>query len=295
LTFNIGGKLYGLSRYRVYDPELGTFLSRDFLRYMNKYRCWTNNPVGQVDKDGLAAETLKQMAQRYDRLLLQKQEAERRLGEFPVGSMERRAVEGVVAQTAQEMAALERKMNAPSPCAARLQIPRKVSQRITEKLNSLDPKCLCVPGFTREQVSAQLRQAVEDALLRTRFERSTQCGEAAYRIYTALGGKSGVRQSYPAVDITGWWTMTPLMHKFIVLSPRGSDPQDCGIVVDVAPNSLWVDTKRGGAFPYFGGEPYDPAKYENEPWLPDWLEGIGLFVIEALLYKDPTSPQPADL
>jgi len=36
----------------LYDAELGIFLSRDFLRFLNKYRAWSNNPVGQVDKDG---------------------------------------------------------------------------------------------------------------------------------------------------------------------------------------------------------------------------------------------------
>lgn len=55
LTLNIGNRTYGLSKYRIYDPELGIFLSRDFLPYLNKYRAWSNNPVGQVDKNGLAS------------------------------------------------------------------------------------------------------------------------------------------------------------------------------------------------------------------------------------------------
>lgn len=57
LTIQIGNKRYGLSRYRLYDFETGTFLSRDFLPYMNKYRAWSNNPVGQVDRNGLATES----------------------------------------------------------------------------------------------------------------------------------------------------------------------------------------------------------------------------------------------
>ncbi|MCK6473495.1 MAG: hypothetical protein L6R28_17360, partial [Planctomycetes bacterium] len=57
LTLQIGSRSYGLSKYRIYDPELGIFLSRDFLNYPNKYRAWSNNPVGQVDKNGLASET----------------------------------------------------------------------------------------------------------------------------------------------------------------------------------------------------------------------------------------------
>ena len=53
LWVKIGDKWYGLSKYRLYDPETGTFLSRDFLNYLNKYRAFGNNPVGQVDRDGL--------------------------------------------------------------------------------------------------------------------------------------------------------------------------------------------------------------------------------------------------
>lgn len=53
LTLNIGGRSYQLSRYRLYMAELGIFLSRDFLPYPNKYRAWSNNPVGQVDRNGL--------------------------------------------------------------------------------------------------------------------------------------------------------------------------------------------------------------------------------------------------
>lgn len=45
-----------MSKYRIYDPELGIFLSRDFLPYLNKYRAWSNDPVGQIDKTGLAQE-----------------------------------------------------------------------------------------------------------------------------------------------------------------------------------------------------------------------------------------------
>lgn len=54
LTLQVGGRNYGVSRYRLYDPDLGTFLSRDFLPFLNKYRAWSNNPTGQVDRDGLA-------------------------------------------------------------------------------------------------------------------------------------------------------------------------------------------------------------------------------------------------
>ncbi|MCK6474962.1 MAG: hypothetical protein L6R28_24850, partial [Planctomycetes bacterium] len=54
LTLQIGSRSYGLSKYRIYDPELGIFLSRDFLNYPNKYRAWSNDPVGQIDSNGLA-------------------------------------------------------------------------------------------------------------------------------------------------------------------------------------------------------------------------------------------------
>ncbi len=55
LSFNIGGIDLCLSKYRIYVPGLGIFTQRDFLQeYINKYRCWSNNPVGQVDGDGLA-------------------------------------------------------------------------------------------------------------------------------------------------------------------------------------------------------------------------------------------------
>jgi len=55
LTLSIGDQRVGLSKYRLYDADLGVFLSRDFLRFLNKYRAWSNNPVGQVDRDGLAS------------------------------------------------------------------------------------------------------------------------------------------------------------------------------------------------------------------------------------------------
>jgi RHS repeat-associated protein len=54
LTYDMGGQKIGLSRYRVYDPETGVFTSRDFLRFLNRYRAWSNNPLGQVDRDGKA-------------------------------------------------------------------------------------------------------------------------------------------------------------------------------------------------------------------------------------------------
>ncbi len=55
LSFKIGGMDVGLSKYRIYVPALGIFVSRDFLaEYINKYRAFSNNPVGQVDRDGLA-------------------------------------------------------------------------------------------------------------------------------------------------------------------------------------------------------------------------------------------------
>jgi RHS repeat-associated protein len=53
LTIKVGGAWYGLSRFRLYDPATGVFLSRDFLRFLNKYRCWSNNPGNQVDRNGL--------------------------------------------------------------------------------------------------------------------------------------------------------------------------------------------------------------------------------------------------
>jgi hypothetical protein len=54
LTIKVAGRSLGLSRFRLYDPANAVFLRRDFLRYLNKYRCWSNNPPGQVDRDGLA-------------------------------------------------------------------------------------------------------------------------------------------------------------------------------------------------------------------------------------------------
>ncbi len=54
MTVKIGGVLYCISKYRIYAPNIGIFLSRDFLPFLNKYRCFSNNPVGQVDRDGLA-------------------------------------------------------------------------------------------------------------------------------------------------------------------------------------------------------------------------------------------------
>ena len=53
-TIQIGSKWWGLSRYRLYDPATGTFPSRDFLPFPNKYRAFSNNGVGQVDRDGLS-------------------------------------------------------------------------------------------------------------------------------------------------------------------------------------------------------------------------------------------------
>jgi hypothetical protein len=55
LTIKVGGAWYGLSRFRLYDAANGVFLRRDFLSYLNRYRCWSNNPPGQVDRDGLAS------------------------------------------------------------------------------------------------------------------------------------------------------------------------------------------------------------------------------------------------
>lgn len=80
LTLNIGSRSYGLSKYRIYDPELGIFLSRDFLPYLNLYRAWSNNPVGQVDPSGLlsvdSANKLLKSAQ--ERVMAAKESVERR-------------------------------------------------------------------------------------------------------------------------------------------------------------------------------------------------------------------------
>jgi hypothetical protein len=56
LTLPVGTQRLCISRARLYDPELAIFLSRDFLPYPNKYRAWSNSPVGQVDRDGLEDE-----------------------------------------------------------------------------------------------------------------------------------------------------------------------------------------------------------------------------------------------
>ena len=52
-VLQIGGKWYGISKYRIYDFELGVFISWDLLRFINRYRAFSNNPVNQVDRDGL--------------------------------------------------------------------------------------------------------------------------------------------------------------------------------------------------------------------------------------------------
>ena len=53
LDVSISGRRLLLSRYRIYDPETGTFLSRDFLHSFNKYVAFHSNPVGRVDATGL--------------------------------------------------------------------------------------------------------------------------------------------------------------------------------------------------------------------------------------------------
>ncbi|MBI3828846.1 MAG: hypothetical protein HY291_04975, partial [Planctomycetes bacterium] len=53
LTLQIGGRWYGISKYRIYDFELGIFLQRDFLPLLNKYNAFDNDPVDLVDPLGL--------------------------------------------------------------------------------------------------------------------------------------------------------------------------------------------------------------------------------------------------
>lgn len=69
LTLQIGGRWYGISRYRIYDFELGIFLQRDFLPYLNKYRAFSNNPVKQIDRNGLGDVDERTKKQRYDEAL----------------------------------------------------------------------------------------------------------------------------------------------------------------------------------------------------------------------------------
>jgi YD repeat-containing protein len=52
-TLQIGTETYCFSRNRIFVPRLGIFTQRDFLPFLNKYRAFGNNPVGQVDKNGL--------------------------------------------------------------------------------------------------------------------------------------------------------------------------------------------------------------------------------------------------
>ncbi len=52
-TIKVGNEFYCLSRYRSYMPQLGIFLSRDFVPNINKYIAFNNNPVWHVDKNGL--------------------------------------------------------------------------------------------------------------------------------------------------------------------------------------------------------------------------------------------------
>ncbi len=53
---------------KFYMPELGIFLSRDFLPYLNKYRAFSNDPVNQVDNDGLAPESPNDIMSRIRQL-----------------------------------------------------------------------------------------------------------------------------------------------------------------------------------------------------------------------------------
>ncbi len=53
LSFNLGGMDLCLSKYRIYVPALGIFVSRDFLPFINKYGGFNNNPVNMVDPAGL--------------------------------------------------------------------------------------------------------------------------------------------------------------------------------------------------------------------------------------------------
>lgn len=59
LTIQIGSRYYGLSKYRLYDPEVGRFLSRDpsgMANGLNLYRAFANNPAMIVDPNGMGDE-----------------------------------------------------------------------------------------------------------------------------------------------------------------------------------------------------------------------------------------------
>lgn len=63
LTINIGNRSYGLSKYRIYDPEAGRFLSRDLQEFLpgalvpNLYIYAESSPINLMDSAGLEIET----------------------------------------------------------------------------------------------------------------------------------------------------------------------------------------------------------------------------------------------
>ena len=50
LTLQIGSKWYGVSQFRIYDFETGTFLSRDLLKSLNKYRAFRYGAFGEFGR-----------------------------------------------------------------------------------------------------------------------------------------------------------------------------------------------------------------------------------------------------
>ncbi len=64
LTKQIGGIWYLLFKYRTVRIDEAVFLSKDFLRFSNKYRLWSNNPVGKIDWDGLESVDLNELREK---------------------------------------------------------------------------------------------------------------------------------------------------------------------------------------------------------------------------------------
>ncbi|MCK6475083.1 MAG: hypothetical protein L6R28_25455, partial [Planctomycetes bacterium] len=162
LTLNIGSRSYGLSKYRIYDPELGIFLSRDFLPYLNKYRAWSNNPVGQVDKDGLVNE-----AEAQSELRVAQEAVERE--KFIVGNLEREFERNknpvnaswLKRQQRSLEAAQQRLIRAESALANALALPLK-------GVTAPSKKSRCRPGFRSASAKDYLSIAGVTGLLKAK-------------------------------------------------------------------------------------------------------------------------------
>lgn len=88
LTLNIGGRSYGVSKNRLYDMELGIFLSRDpliDLRNSNRYSYSMPNPIQFLDSEGLTVLNVNFRGINNDPLLPGKNYSKHGLGRAPSG------------------------------------------------------------------------------------------------------------------------------------------------------------------------------------------------------------------